>query len=338
MAELPQKPEQVPRRSKAELEQMLRESLQSRRPKRGRIALISVLIVAGLLALLAWLMTLRGEGPPLTIIALDDVGAAGKEVTLAGVLEGPAETRARLDGRDIVFVPNQGPPLPGQTNSVVRVKSGRHGEATCQWKFPAHADQESFLVRLIGDKFRPGMEDRGWIYLYPSETRLCIVELEAVVADAQDKMWEKTRIQDIALRTDAGEALQKLQSQGFAVVYLALSAGQPILYQRQRSWINHRSAGCPSALPYGAVLSRFLLPVADQDAKPWQAMAKRVAAQFVTSGAKKVDHVAIASATEVARQFHTAGLRTLYLGEGKGISPAIERVADWKGVPSALEK
>jgi hypothetical protein len=334
----PQTPDSAPGQSKDDLQRLLREALKKKRPRRLRLALAAIVVILGLTAGAGWLLYSGGEPPPLTVVAFDDVDVAGKETTLRGRLEAPPETRVHLAGRDMVFVDGRVLPAPGQTAKEVRAKTDRDGATSCQWTFAADETQGDYILRYVSDKFRPGMDDRGQVLLIPKAKPLCLVQINDTLTRSAVPAWQQDNIQDIVPVPEAAEALQQIREQGYEIVYLALAANRPTLYQKMRGWINHWSAAGTPPLPAGVVLSRFTLSGADQDRRPWQQTAELLKKKFVPKADDKLQHAAIVGTIDAAQQIHAAGVRTLYLGAGEDLPGTVQRVASWEDVKRLLEK
>jgi hypothetical protein len=333
----PQTPDPTSGQSKDELQQRLRETLKRQRPRRLRIVLAVVVVVLGLAAGVVWLFY-SGTEPPLTVVAFEDLGVAGTEVTLRGRLEAPPDSRLTLSGRDMVFVDGQVLPAAGQSAKEVRAKTGAHGDVSCPWTFAAEAAPGEFILRYVGAKFRPGMDDRGRMLLVPKTKPLCLVQIDDTLTPAAAPAWQQDNVQDIVPAPGAAEALQTARDQGYEIVYLALATDRPTVYQRLRGWVNHWSAAGMPPLPTGIVLSRFTLPPADQDKRPWQQTAERIKRKFTPPPQDKPQHLAITGTIDAAQQIHAAGVRTFYLGAGEDLPAAVQRVAGWEEVRRLLEK
>lgn len=324
-----------PEQPKDDLQKLLQAALKQQRPRRSRVVLAVTLAATAVLAFFVWLLYPKGEPPLLVVVAFDDVGAKGAEVTLHGRLEAATDPSAALDRKRLFFVDGQPPSAPGEKPKEVEVLSGRDGAVSCNWKFPPELDEAEVIVRLFADKFRPGMEDRGRVVLAPPGTRLCLVQIDSTITPAKEQAWRQVSIQNIGVVAGAAEALQEARSAGYQVVYLALSADKPTLYQKMRGWVRDRGADGTPPLPSGAVLGRFTLPEPDQAAKPWQKTAQRV---LTTLPAPKEGHIAIAGTIDVAQQLHAAGLRTIYIGPGADLPPEVRRVAGWDDVRQEIAK
>jgi hypothetical protein len=181
------------------------------------------------------------------------------------------------------------------------------------------------------------MEDRGRIVFRPSATPLCLVQIDETLTPSKDHAWRKENSQNIVPVPGAAEALQQVKDKGYEIVYLALAADRPTVYKKVRGWMGYQSAVGTSPLPAGTVLSRFTLPWADQDHRPWQKTAELLGKRFVLPKAGPISkHVAIAGTIDVAQQFHAAGLRTLYLGAGEDLPADVQRLPDWQEVARTL--
>ena len=97
------------------------------------------------------------------------------------------------------------------------------------------------MLRQVGGKFHPGMQDRGLVFLVPTTAPLCLVQIVDTLTLATRHAWRSENIQDLAAAPGTAEALQEVAKNGYQIVYLAL-ADQPILYQRMRGWVRRRSA------------------------------------------------------------------------------------------------
>ncbi len=333
----PKKPDPSSDASRAELQRLLQEALKRKRPRWIRLAVAIVLGGAGVVALLAWLFYSTGEQPPVVVVAFDDLAIAGEAVKLHGRLEALADGPAALAGREMVFVDGQALLPPGQQAQEVLARTGQDGEVACTWKFPADNAQGNFILRQIGDRFRPGMEDRGSIFLVPRATALCLVQMEDTLTRTKNPSWRHDSIQDIVPVAGAAEALQEARKMGYEIIYLALAVERPTVYQRVRGWVRHRSAEGTSPLPSGVVVSRFTLPFPEVN-RPWQKAAEHFAKLCVVPPDGPPRHLAIAGTIAVAQQFHAAGWHTLYLGAGEDLAATVQRVPGWEEVRRLLEK
>jgi hypothetical protein len=330
-------PESTPPRSKEELQRLLRQSLKAKRPRSFRLAFTGILIVLAVLALLAWRFGPAGEAPRIAVVAFDDVDVAGRAATLTGVLAAPVGSGAVVADKAMVFAVGQDAQAPGLQSKEVPAKTDVAGRALCPWTFLPETTQAEFVLRLSTDKFRPGMEDRGQIVLLPSAARLCLVQIEGTLTSSNAEDWRSGNIRDILPKPGTAEALEEVRTRGYEVVYLALAADEPTLYQKMRAWVQHQSIA--GSLPAGAVLSRFTLPPADRDKKPWQQTAERLGSRFASPAAgEQLKHLAMAGTIDAARQFHAARLRTLYLGSGDDLPAGIERLPGWDEVRQIMKK
>jgi hypothetical protein len=332
-----QRPDATPERSKDELRMLLQESLKKKRPPWLRLVLGGIGLAFVSLGLIAWLLSPKGEPPQLIVVALDGLGVAGNPVMLQGRLQAAEDARNLLGGKDMVFVDGQVLRTADQQVKEVAAKTGPEGETSCSWTFPPDALQGDFRLRLIGDKFHPGMEDRGRILLLPQAAPLCLVQLEGTLTHVRDEAWQKEPISEIVPVSGAAQALEDMRTQGYQVAYLAIAADRPTIYHKMRQWLHYWSA--EGTFPDGVVLSRFALERGDRVAKPWQTTAELINSKFILPKDKKpARHVAIAGTIDAARQFHAAGLRTLYLGTGEELPEEIERAASWEEGRRILEK
>src|SRR5207249_6343383 len=121
-------------------------------------------------------------------------------------------------------------------------KTGPRGDASAPWTFPPETAQGNFILRRIGEKFRPGMEDRARILLVSKGTPLCLVQIDNTLTRAKDQAWRTESIQGIVAVPGAADALREVRQGGYEIVYLALAADRPSLYQKMRGWAHHRSA------------------------------------------------------------------------------------------------
>jgi hypothetical protein len=334
----PEKADGIPAASADELQGRLRESLKKRRPRRWRWALGFTLFLAALFGLLIWHFFPSGEPPRVVVTAFDDLAVAGKETSLQGCLEAPAEPNLALAGREVVFADGQAPLVPNHEVREVYVPTGMHGEASCLWTFPAATIQGDFILRQRGGKFFPGMEDHGLIFLMPAATPVCLVQIEKTLSSASDDTWRIENVHDIAAEIAAAPALEVIANKGYQIVYLTL-ADQPILYQRMRGWVRLQSAEARPPFPSGPVISRFQVPWADHDRHPWQKTAERLAQRFpLPQGGAIARHLALAGTIDVARQFHAADWQTVYVGVEGDLPAGVGRANGWESVPRTLEK
>ena len=103
------KVEGIPAAPDDDWQRRLRESLRRRRPRRTRVLLGFILLMAAVFGLLIWAFYPEAEPPFVISTAFDDLAAAGTEVLVQGCLEAPLEPRTAFAGRDVVFADGQGP-------------------------------------------------------------------------------------------------------------------------------------------------------------------------------------------------------------------------------------
>jgi hypothetical protein len=332
-------PDFTPQRSKDELQRRLRESLQRKRPRRLRLVVFSILVAAAIAGLLAWLLTPPSEPAPLACVAFEDLDVVGAQVTLQGCLEGPPGAAVSVSGKKMVFEVGPTLLLPGQKADAVSAVTGPHGECSCAWTFPAQTGEGPFILRQIGDKFRPGTEDGGRVFLRPSATPLCLVQIDGALTAAKDQAWRTENSEDISPMPGAAGALRSARERGYALVYLAVAADRPTLYQKMRGWVAYHSTAGAEPLPAGVVLGRFTLPGPDSEDLLWQKTAAVLAQRFaLRKEGNTPGHVAIAGTIDAARQLHAAGMRTFYLADGEDLPADVRRVPGWEGVRRALEE
>ena len=327
---------QTPERSHEELQRLLQEALKKKRPRWSRWVITAMVTATVLLGLLGWYLYPRGEPPPLLVVAFDSLGVSGEAVALEGILEAPPDAKVALDGKEMLFVDGRMQLDPSQRPKEVAARTGPNGHVRCQWTFGPDTAQGDFILRLLGDKFRPGMEDRARAYLSSRTAPLCLVQVEETLTSAKEQAWQNENTLDITPMPGAGAALQQARRKGYQIVYLAVGADRATLYQKMRGWVRHRGAEGPTSLPPGPVLGRFTLPAAEQGGKLWQRSAAQLQTLFPQAkGAEP--HLAIAGTVAAAQQFHTAGLRTFYLGTGEDLPQGVERFASWAEIEQRLE-
>jgi hypothetical protein len=316
---------------KDELSQRLQDALRQRRPRPLRIVVVVVGLALAMLGFLAWWLYPRPAPPRLGVIAFDQVGVAGENVTLAGGLElAPGETRtAPLQNLELVFEDGKLAWKPGEQAKQTVVKTAVDGYASCLWKFPADFTQGDFIVRRIGTLESPGTEDRGRVVLWPRESRLVLVQIEQTLTPARDSNWENDDLLDIRAAAGAAETLAALEAAKYHVTYLALDADRPLFYQKMRRWVTIRTRAGPVRFPAGPVLARFPLK---QDAKPWQQTAAVLKEKYAGP------HLAIAGTIDAAQQLHAAGFTVYFLGQGQNLPQGIERLEGWAELRRIIAK
>ena len=332
----PDKPDGLPAFSAAELQERLRESLKGRRPRRTRMAIGSILLLAAIGGLLAWAFFPKGEPPLVVTTAFDDLAVSGKETMLQGCLEAPETPSTNLGGRDVVFAGGQLPLMGGQQAKECPSQTGPHGEATCSWTFANDTTQGDFILSQVGGKFFPGSVDHGLVFLIPANTPICLVQIEDTLP-----VWTTENMHAIRAAPGAAQALADIAGKGYQLVYLTLT-DRVTSYQRMRGWVRRQCAESRPPFPAGPVVSRFHLPWADHNEQPWRKTAERLARRFPevpqAAGVARTGHLALALTPEVAKQFHAAGWRTVFIGADNDLPAGIVRVAGWPNVSVVVTK
>jgi len=246
-----------------ELTARLRAAARKRRP--WSTAGIGVLLALLLLpvGLLVWWIYPRPELPPLEIVAFDQLGLPGTEVTLRARLEPiqmPDEP-LNLSGFTLTFEDELLPLQPARERRQIKVTSDRNGAAGAAWS-PADKAVSPYVVRQIGDRLRPGKFDRGQVFSWPAATALLLVDVQDTLAQVDADAWRKRNVLDIAAVAGAGKALQEARKQKYEIVYLATDADSALVYRKVRGWVANQKAARES-FPAGPVLGR---PSFDQEA------------------------------------------------------------------------
>lgn len=326
------KPKKEPAKPKDDMQQKLQESLRKRRPRILPVLLIVSGLVIGILGLLVFLLYPRPELPRLQVVAFDQLAAVGGEVQLHGRLEMPSgETRnTSLANLEMIFEDGGLRNIAGQKLERVTVRTKSDGSASCPWRFPEGFLQGEFVARRIGTTTSPGTHDRGRVVLLPKESRLVLVHVDRTLAAVPDDAWEERNILDIPAAPGAAETLAALERSKYRVIYLAMNAEKPSLYQKMRGWVKNQGSAGPKRFPMGPVLSRLASGKQGVDSR--QQTAAVLKEQF--TGA----HLAIVGTVSAARELHAAGYLVYYLGQ-KGDAPAgVEQARDWAELSGLIGK
>ncbi|MBI3411892.1 MAG: hypothetical protein HY040_26475 [Planctomycetes bacterium] len=304
-----------------DLSKRLQESLRKRRPRTFPVLITAVVLTAALLGFMIWWLYPRPAPPRMMAFAFDQTGLAGKDVVLHGMLQPmPGENRTvRLKDLEVIFE-DGGFRKQGERPTQITVKTTPSGAASCPWSFPDGFTQGEFIVRSIGTREAPGTNDRGRVVLWPQNSRLALVQIENTLTLAREETWIKENTLDIPPMKGAADALRRLEAGGFHIVYLALAAEEPFLYQKMRGWVRVQS-GDPSPFPVGPVLSKLTM-VRDAN-KPWQIVGAELQEKFAGP------HVAVVSAIDAAQQLHAAGLDVYFLGKSDDLPAGVRRVESW---------
>src|SRR5262245_29518791 len=134
-----------------DLTRQLKANLRRRRPRFWRItAFICLpLIIVG--AFILWLAYPRTSPPRLLVIGFDALITADETPRVRARLEPQEEEPAPTSGAEVWFFDTA--LGPGERRQV-KSAADAHGEATAEWAMPAEANQATFLVRPIADKYR----------------------------------------------------------------------------------------------------------------------------------------------------------------------------------------
>jgi hypothetical protein len=301
-----------------ELARRLRASIAQKRPRRLRILVTTLLVVAVPLGVFAWLVWPRPELPRLHILALDQVTDGKSAIPLEAWLapQDPTAMVRDLAGLEVSFEVLS---APANEIAAVQARSDSAGMVKANLN-PFGRGIEEYKVTYISSRQRYHTEDRAHLYAWDDEAPLLVVEVNALTTATPD-VWQPGRFRDLAASEGAGKALQAAQKKGYHLVYVAAGAAAPVQYRLMRGWVE-KKAQVGEPFPEGPVLGMLLPGQALPPATAWGALVNRVSA-------RRPGCVAVARDSSLAIVFRDAGAMTYVLADAGEAPPNTTRLANW---------
>jgi hypothetical protein len=315
-----------PRRADA-LARRLQASLRGDRPRPWRIILLALLASCVALAGLAWWLYPRPDPPPLQVLALDAVTAAGETPRARARLFLPpdADAPARLRGQALVFLEGRVILTPGAVPREQKVTADAGGYGEAEWPLTDGGPAE-FLVRHVDA--RQGSMDRARLFAWPRASRVVLVDAETALPHVPTDRWRHVDPAGVAPRPGAAEALQGLRKDGWQVAYVAAASAPPVEFQTVRGWLD-RHFTTPPALPAGPVFGRASVAEDSTADAVWQETGRDLRQRFTGELAAVVDRPGPAAAARAL------GAQVVWLG-GEAAPPGARPAAAWGDVPAAV--
>jgi hypothetical protein len=313
-----------------ELTARLRTAARKRQPwtlARTMVVLAFILIPAGLFG---WWVYPRAAEPPVELVAFDQLGVPGSDITIHARLEPLLQPEEPLSLRryEITFDEELPPAQAARERQLVKVFSAANGEASTGWMIPADRQVSAYVARQLGDRLHAGKNDRGQVFSCPAATPLLLVDVQHTLADAPEDAWRTRNVLDIAAVDGAGNALQEAHKRKYQIVYLATDPDRALLYRKVRGWImNQQSARKP--FPPGPVLGR---PSFDQEPSQARHAVLRGLKERFTGPI-----VAVVGSSEAAAAIAAVGLEMIVIGDA-GAPVGVTRVKSWPEAASALKQ
>src|SRR5581483_491794 len=239
--------DKLPSQTTDALSKTLRENLRRRRPwYLGRVFwfVVPLTLLGGFIL---WWNLPTGQPPRLLVVALDQLSADGKPLTLRGRIEPwPKDAQAvALGGVNVFFVIDRKaqPATSDPFGDLVATAS-------------VLPEGGGFTVRHVGTRERPGSEDSARVFAWPADSKLLVVDVEETLAAIAADAWPRENPLDIAPRPDAAAALREAEANGYHIVYFALSGDSALAYRKVRGWMYQRIAR-KDGFPAGPVLGRL---------------------------------------------------------------------------------
>jgi hypothetical protein len=325
----PQEPAVPPGAKKANAEQMaqrLRAAVRQSRPRFVAWLILALALLAIPLGLWLWWVWPRSQPPRLAVIAFDQLvePVSGRTEAIAQLVSADTGVEpARLDGFEVFFHERTAAQLPNAAARSSRGVSDADGRATAPLETSIPDGVVSVIVRHAIPRPRHSTEDSARAFFKPKGARICVVDLDALTAEANPK-WSSVPVAQIKVRDGAATALKQITKKGFQVVYAALELERPEAYRAARGWVQYQASNVKPPLPIGPVLCRFLYGARVSADEARALLLKDLAARNPDRESRKFVTVTTTAAAEYARVGPT------YLLGGDGPSPpGITRTAAW---------
>jgi hypothetical protein len=313
-----------------ELTARLRAAARRRRPWTVTGVCVTLALILVPAALCVWWFYPRPPLPPFEIVAFDQLGLPGAEVTVRACIQPiqPLEEPPDLTGLAVNFEEELLAHEQKKERKRVNALTGGAGTASAVWRAPMDKAAESYLARQIGDRHRPDKSDRAQIFARPAPTPLLLVDVQQTLAMADADDWRKRNILDISASPGAGKALAEARQQKYEIIYLATEPDRALIYRNVRRWVANQRSG-RERFPPGPVLGRSSFEQEASQAR--EAILRALRQQF--SG----PIVAVVDASEAAAVSRAVGLETIVIGNAEAPVEVI-RVASWAEVVPKLKR
>jgi hypothetical protein len=243
-----------------QLAQRLRTAVRQRRPRYLLWLGLVVILLAVAVGLWALWVRPRPLPPRLAVITFDQLiePVSGQREFISQLV--PAEPGAesvRLDGFEVFFQERTAVLLAGAPVRSVRGVSDAGGRVTAPLETSVPDGVVALIARHAIPRPRHSAEDTARLFFKPKGTRFCVVDLDALTAEAKSK-WSSVPAAQIKFRDGAATALTKAAKEGYQILYAAMDVERPEVYRAARGWVQYQAGNVKPALPNGPVLSRFV--------------------------------------------------------------------------------
>jgi hypothetical protein len=318
--------------SDEEVTALLKAGARKRRQSKVAMFFFILFLFALPIALALWWFWPRPGPPRLLIAAYDQIALADEPTKLiAQVAPRDKESEAAtLAGWPITFH-ELGKRPGGAALWHDEAKTSPGGVAVATWTPAAGTKSLPYAARYAPESKEAMAEDRGWVYLYPADTPLLLVDVEHSLAEASVKDWGTKNVVDIPGNAAAIKAvidsalLKKYQPVYFTSPYLGI--GQ---YRKARGWVHSRTLADGTLLPSGPVLSGALYAQGQEPLAYVHALLKELNTKF------KGNVTAVTSDPDSAERFVEASLTTLFVGAPAKVPKGAVPVKSWEDLSAKL--
>jgi hypothetical protein len=301
-------------RASDELSERLRASLRQKRSWSVRGLVVTLVIVAALVAGLVWLFYPRPDPPPIVLAAMDALTVPGESPRLRARIEPvpPATPNVDLSGYELSFETG----VLADTSALGKAKTGADGEAALTWQRAKDERLRLFTVRYPGDKQRRPSASQARIFLLDPKSPCVIVDI-AALAPVRLETWRTRNVFEVRPASGAGPSLMAAEKKGYSIVYAASAADSVPLYTKMRGWLEMQAAAA-EPLPAGPVLGRR---AADFAGTAPAALLGMINEQI--KGRLQGPVTAIVGTADVAAVLRETGMKTFVIGADPVEPPAL---------------
>lgn len=289
-------------------------------------SLVAAAVVVALLSLIAWWAWPQPQPEFVILAAYDDVVRAGEPATLRAQVEATGTDSAGADmaGYELYFEQTGG-------DWHTKVTTDKNGVVALEHAFAGGEDELAYyLVRCPKGGRRAGTPEAGGrVFSWPADAALLVIDADHALADADPERLRKANNFDIRPLPESVAALRKARA-NYRVVYLSAAADLPEPYLKLRAWLRRDWLPVKDQFPDGPLLGRAWQPGAEDAASFHQAAVTALKERFPGQA------VGLTRNAEVARAFHTAGLRTILIGKNEEGLEGVTAVPAWSDVPKLL--
>jgi hypothetical protein len=313
--------------SNDELTARLRASLRQKRSWSVRGLIVTLLIVATLIAGLVWLFYPQPDPPPIVLVAIDRFAVPGEPTILRARIElaQPAERTADLSGYELSFETG----VLADTTALGCAKTAADGEASLTWQPAKDEPLRLFTVRYAGDKHRRPAASQARLVLLDPKAPCLLVDV-AALAPVDVDTWRARNVFEIRPASGAGAALLAAHKKGYSIVYAASAADSVPLYTKMRGWVEMQ-ATAREPLPGGPALARR----AADFAGPAPTGLRGIVNEELKG--LKGPVIAVVAGADMVVALRGTGMKTLLIGADPVEAPAL-RLDSWADLEARLEQ